>query len=164
MSSMGRPIPGRCPRTFTPCRMAFAARLAASMFLAQGSNKGGAHRAAPAVTRSDVAFRWLDVLALFELGQPRIGFVGAHMQAGGAVLLPCLECVLPECVALFLALDVLGDRLVHEPVSRAVASNSQPFHAGLGVVVDLDRHRANGSSSHWHWHWQPPFEYLRVLP
>lgn len=59
-------------------------------------------------TRSDVACRRFDVVALFELCKPRIRLIRGHMQPGGAVLFPGLERVMAECLAFFFAIRVLG--------------------------------------------------------
>jgi len=106
------------------------------------------HLPGPAAIRSVVAFRRINVVALFKLGQPGISLIGLHVLPGRAVGLPSLEGILSKRFPLFFTIDLLDDCLSHHPMGRALTRIRQAFHAGLGVIVDFDRYGPNGSNSH----------------
>ena len=95
-----------------------------------------------------MAFRRLNVLPCFQLGEPRFDFLGRRMQAGSPILLPRLDASLQKHLAPLLALDVLTDGLLHQPVGRAVPRVGQALHALLHFRVDLDRHGADVRCAH----------------
>jgi len=108
------------------------------------------------VTRSDVTFRGLDVVALFELGQPRIGFVGRNMQPCGAILFPRLDRVLPESLALFLSVHILGNGFAHDPMCSPLACLGQIFNTGASAQIEFYGHSFGGNLWLWLWHGVAP--------
>jgi hypothetical protein len=74
--------------------------------------------------------------------------IGRHVLTSGVEGLPRLKGVLAKGFPLFLTVDVLRDRLRHQPVRCTLARIRQAPDAGFGVLVDLDRYRSNSSNSH----------------
>ena len=57
------------------------------------------------------------------------------MQSSGAVCFPSVERVLAESLAFFLPLDILRDRLTHEPMGRAVTRGARAAGWLAGLVL-----------------------------
>lgn len=65
---------------------------------------------------SNVRFGWLNVVALLKLSHPGIGLIGSHMTTIATKIFPSFQRVPTERLALLFSLDVLGNRLAHEPM------------------------------------------------
>jgi hypothetical protein len=68
------------------------------------------------LSRSNVTFRRLHIVPIFQLAKPGIGFLRCHMQAVGLVLIPCIDAILPERFTFFFTVNVLTDGFSHQPV------------------------------------------------
>jgi hypothetical protein len=58
----------------------------------------------------------LNVIALFELNHPGICLIGGHMQSVFTKIFPSFESILEERLSLLLSIDVLRNRLAHQPM------------------------------------------------
>ena len=88
-------------------------------------------------TTLDVAFRDNSVLVRLELVQPSVGFLGRDVQAGRPIGGPRGQCVLPELLALLLALHILLDGFAHDPVRRPAARRGEPAHTFFHRAIEL---------------------------
>ena len=71
-----------------------------------------------------MTFRRLNILAVFELGHPGIGFIGRHMQAGRSEAFPRLQRILAERLPLLFAIDILCNRRTNGSSSHGTPRKS----------------------------------------
>lgn len=106
-------------------------------YWASESHGAARYPATPKATRSAVAFWGFGVLAGFKLGEPSIGFVGRHVQAGGLIVVPGGASGLAKLFAFFFPLDVLLNSFAHDPVRRTAPGRGEPPHPVLGLAVEF---------------------------
>lgn len=70
------------------------------------------------------------------------------MQTGLPILMPCIDGILAERLALFLALKLLANSLPHYPVRGSLTRFCKALYAIPRILVDLDRYGAGGCGGH----------------
>ena len=71
--------------------------------------------------RSSVGLGWLDSLASLELREPSVRLFGSHMFAGLLIRIPGRKRIASKSLARLFALDILLDRLPHQPMCGTLA-------------------------------------------
>ena len=77
----------------------------------------------------------------------------AHELAGSLVFLPCLIGLPVALLDSLLALEILVDGFLDQPVRRAPSCLSKCFQAVAGLLIELDAHRGFAHRwPSWYWH------------
>jgi hypothetical protein len=86
---------------------------------------------------SRVRSRQFGIFSRFEARKPAVRFFCGNMQSCRLIFSPRRESVLPQTVSALLALDILFDRLAHEPIRRTATRFGKSLQASLDVCVEL---------------------------
>jgi len=70
-------------------------------------------------------------------------FLSGRVQTCRLEVIPSLDCILAEVFSLFLAFNVLLNRLTHHPVRRPAVNQGQLLYADARIRVELDGQRTD---------------------
>jgi hypothetical protein len=90
-----------------------------------------------AVTKSSVACRRLDVVAVFQLLKPFFDFLAGQMHTRRPILFPGTQCVLAERFTLLFTIHILLDGFFKKPIRLAVTAGGQFLKPLVYIKINL---------------------------